>query len=98
MQNRESFLDGYLDLEQFAALVGRSVRTIRYWMDAPNNALPFRQLGNRRLINLQIARDWLDRGVKPRNSDRRRRRSRLGRAMSRRRRNLTEQPVPPVRR
>jgi hypothetical protein len=72
---RESFLDGYVDLEQFAAQVGRSARTIRNWMDRPDDALPFRQLGNRRLINLQIARTWLDRGVKPRNSsDRRQRR------------------------
>jgi hypothetical protein len=70
---RQSFLDGYIDLEQFAAQVGRSTRTIRHWMDRPDDALPFRQLGNRRLINLQIARDWLDRGVKARNSERRRR-------------------------
>jgi len=71
---RESFLDGYVNLEQFATQVGRSARTIRNWMDRPDDALPFRQLGNRRLINSRIARDWLDRGVKPRNSDRRRRR------------------------
>ena len=76
MEKRESFLDGYVDLEQFAAQVGRSARTIRNWMDRADDALPFRQLGNRRLINLKKARDWLDRGVKPRNSDRRRRRSR----------------------
>jgi hypothetical protein len=70
---RQSFLDGYVDLEQFAAQVGRSTRTIRHWMDRADDALPFRQLGNRRLINLQIARDWLDRGVKARRAERRRR-------------------------
>jgi hypothetical protein len=72
----EKFLEGYVDLSEFAAQVGRSTRTIRHWMDRPNDALPYRQLGNRRLIHLEKARDWLDRGVKPRNSDRRRRRSR----------------------
>jgi len=70
---RQSFLGGYVDLEQFPAQVGRTARTIRNWMDRPDDALPFRQLGNRRLINLQIARDWLDRGVKPRNAEGRRR-------------------------
>jgi len=70
---RESFLDGYVDLEQFAAQVGRSTRTIRNWMDRPGYGLPYRQLGAKRLINLQIARDWLDRGVKARNTERRRR-------------------------
>jgi hypothetical protein len=70
---RESFLDGYVDLEQFAAQVGRSARTVRNWMDRPDYGLPYRQLGAKRLINLQIARDWLDRGVKPRNAERGRR-------------------------
>jgi len=70
---RESFLDGYIDLEEFAVEVSRSGRTIRNWMNRPDDALPFRQLGNRRLINIEIARAWLDRGVKPRNSNRRRR-------------------------
>jgi hypothetical protein len=74
MQKRESFLEGFLDIDQFAAQVGRHPRTIYLWMNSPNDALPFRQLGARRLIHLETARQWLLKGVQARNPDRRRRR------------------------
>jgi hypothetical protein len=54
----QAFLDDYLDLEPFAAQAGRDPRTIRRWMDQ-KNGLPYTRIGNRLLIHLPTARDWL---------------------------------------
>jgi hypothetical protein len=54
----DAFLTDYLDLEPFAAEVGRNPRTVRRWMDQPDG-LPFTRLGNRVLIHIPTARDWL---------------------------------------
>jgi hypothetical protein len=68
MTNAELFRD-YVDLEQFAAAVGRDQRTIRRWMDEPNG-LPFAQLGSRRLIHGPTAEQWLLKRVQSRNPER----------------------------
>ena len=87
MTQPEPFLQGYVDLQQFAAEVDRSPRTVRLWMDSPRDALPYVQLGSRRLVHVETARKWLLSRLRQPNPNRRRRR-----------RNHIEQPVPPVRR
>jgi hypothetical protein len=51
-------LDDFMDLEPFAAEVDRDPRTVRRWMNQPNG-LPFTRLGNRLLIHVPTARDWM---------------------------------------
>jgi hypothetical protein len=51
-------LDDFLDIEPFADQVNRDPRTVRRWMDEPDG-LPFTKIGNRRLIHVPTARDWL---------------------------------------
>jgi len=51
-------LDDFLDLEPFAREVERDSRTVRRWMNAPNG-LPYTRIGNRILIHIPTARDWL---------------------------------------
>ena len=53
-----SFLTDYLDLEAFAADVDRDPSTVRYWLNQPNG-LPYTRLGNRILIHVPTAREWL---------------------------------------
>jgi len=52
------FLDDYLDLEPFAAEVNRDPRTVRRWMNQPNG-LPHTRMGNRVLVHIPTAREWL---------------------------------------
>jgi hypothetical protein len=52
------FLVDYLDLEPFAAQVGRDPRTVRRWMSQPDG-LPYVRLGNRLLVHIPSAREWL---------------------------------------
>ena len=52
------FLTDYLDLEPFAAEVDRDPRTVRRWLNKPDG-LPYTRLGNRVLIHVPTARDWL---------------------------------------
>jgi hypothetical protein len=52
------FLSDYLDLEPFAAQVGRDPRTVRRWMNGPDG-LPYARIGNRLLIHVPSAREWL---------------------------------------
>jgi hypothetical protein len=52
------FLSDYLDLEPFAAQVGRDPRTVRRWMSQPDG-LPFVRLGNRVMVHIPSAREWL---------------------------------------
>jgi hypothetical protein len=58
MSETASLLDDYLDIEPFAKQVGRSTRTILRWMDEPNG-LPYSRIGNRRLIHVPTAREWI---------------------------------------
>jgi hypothetical protein len=58
MSETAGLLDGYLDIEPFAKEVNRSPRTILRWMDEPNG-LPYSRIGNRRLIHVLTARDWV---------------------------------------
>jgi hypothetical protein len=51
-------LDGYLDTEQLAKETKKSKRSVIRWMDQPDG-LPYVMLGNKRWINIPIAREWL---------------------------------------
>jgi hypothetical protein len=51
-------LADFADLEPFAAEVKRDPRTVRRWMSQPNG-LPFTRLGNRILIHIPTAREWM---------------------------------------
>jgi len=53
-----SILQDLLEIEPFAAEVKRNPRTVRRWIDQPNG-LPYTKLGNRILIHLPTARDWI---------------------------------------
>ena|ERR1700720_3626747 len=53
-----AFLADCIDVEPFAASLNRKPVTIRRWMKAPGG-LPFIRLGNRRLIHVPTAREWL---------------------------------------
>jgi hypothetical protein len=58
-------LEDFLDLEPFAAEVGRCVRTIKRWTQEPDG-LPYTRLGNRVLIHVPTAREWLFKRMQPR--------------------------------
>ena len=51
-------LEDFLDLEPFAAQIDRDPRTVRRWLNQPDG-LPFTRLGNRILIHVPSARDWM---------------------------------------
>ena len=51
-------LDDFLDLAPFAAQVSRNVRTVRRWLNKADG-LPYTRLGNRILIHVPTARDWM---------------------------------------
>jgi hypothetical protein len=51
-------LRDFLDLEPFAAEVKRKPRTVRRWLDEPNG-LPYTRIGNRILIHVPTAREWM---------------------------------------
>ena len=63
VQMPEKLLDDFLDLDPFAAEVKRHPRTVRRWLDKPGG-LPFTRIGNRILIHVPTARDWLMRGMR----------------------------------
>jgi hypothetical protein len=52
------FLDDYVDLEPFAAQVNRDPRTVRRWLSQADG-LPYTRVGNRILIHIPSAREWL---------------------------------------
>jgi hypothetical protein len=54
----QDILSDYAEIEAFAEEVKRAPRTVIRWMDEPNG-LPFTKLGNRRLIHIPSARDWM---------------------------------------
>ena len=53
-----NFLADYLDLEPFAKEAHRHPRTVRRWLNEPDG-LPYTRLGNRILIHIPTAREWL---------------------------------------
>jgi hypothetical protein len=53
-----NLFEDFLELEPFAAHVKRTTRTVRRWIDEPNG-LPYTQLGNRILIHVPTARQWI---------------------------------------
>ena len=56
--NLESLLSEYADLEPFARRLKRDTRTVRRWMNEPNG-LPFTRIGNRILIHIPTASEWI---------------------------------------
>jgi hypothetical protein len=56
--SKNNFLADYLDLEPFAAEVDRDPRTVRRWLNQPDG-LPYTRIGNRILIHIPSAREWL---------------------------------------
>jgi len=58
MSNLPNLLEDYLDLELFAAQVNRDARTVRRWMNQPDG-LPYSRIGNRILVHVPTAREWI---------------------------------------
>jgi hypothetical protein len=74
MSNIDLFED-FLDLTPFSKEVNRSPRTVRRWLEQ-RDGLPYTRLGNRILIHVPSARDWLLGRMRGRNPSRRQRRER----------------------
>ncbi len=53
-----NLLADYLDLEPFAREVSRDPRTVRRWMTEPDG-LPYCRIGNRILVHIPTAKEWL---------------------------------------
>jgi hypothetical protein len=53
-----NLLTDYLDLEPFAKEVNRNPRTVRRWLNQPGG-LPYTRIGNRILIHIPTAREWI---------------------------------------
>jgi hypothetical protein len=53
-----NLLQDYLDLEPFAAEMKRDPRTVRRWLNKPDG-LPYTRVGNRILIHVPTAREWI---------------------------------------
>jgi hypothetical protein len=70
MSDADNLLQDFVDLNPFAEQVDRDPRTVRRWMDQPNG-LPFARIGNRLLIHMPTAREWLLNRVRQRNPRRR---------------------------
>jgi hypothetical protein len=51
-------LADFVDVEPFAAELQRDPRTVRRWMTEPDG-LPFTKIGNRVLIHVPTAREWM---------------------------------------
>ena len=56
--SKTSLLSDYLDLEPFAKEVNRNPRTVRRWLNQPGG-LPYTRIGNRILIHIPTAREWI---------------------------------------
>jgi hypothetical protein len=67
-----ALLAGFVRVEELAADVGKTSRTIHNWINQPDG-LPFVQLGANRYVHLETAREWLMARMRQRNPDRRRR-------------------------
>jgi hypothetical protein len=64
-----NLLADYIDLEPFAADLNRHPRTVRRWMNQPDG-LPFTRIGNRVLIHIPTAREWMLQRMRHRNQRR----------------------------
>ena len=53
-----NLLEDFLDLGPFASEVDRDPRTVRRWMNQPDG-LPYTRIGNRILVHVPTARDWI---------------------------------------
>jgi hypothetical protein len=53
-----TLLEDYMDLEPFAAEMGRDPRSVRRWMEKPDG-LPYTRIGSRILVHLPTARAWI---------------------------------------
>jgi hypothetical protein len=62
-------LTDFADLEPFANEIKKHPRTVRRWMNEPNG-LPYTSLGNRILIHIPTAREWMLARMRHRNSRR----------------------------
>lgn len=51
-------LSDFIGLETFAKEVARDPRTVRRWLDEPHG-LPYTRIGNRILIHIPTAREWM---------------------------------------
>jgi hypothetical protein len=51
-------LDDFLGLAPFAKQISRHPRSVRRWLDQPGG-LPYTKIGNRILIHVPTAREWL---------------------------------------
>jgi hypothetical protein len=61
-----NLLEDFADLADVAKVFGRHERTVRRWLDRPNG-IPYTKAGNRILIHVPSAREWLLRNLKHRN-------------------------------
>ena len=62
----ENLLADFADLADVAKAFGRHERTVRRWLNQPNG-LPYTRAGNRILIHVPSAREWLMGSLKRRN-------------------------------
>jgi hypothetical protein len=51
-------LEDFLDLTPFAVEINRHPRTVRRWLDK-RGGLPYTRIGNRILIHVPTAREWM---------------------------------------
>ena len=51
-------LDDYAEVPQVAATFGKCERTILRWMDMPDG-LPYAKVGNKRLVHIPSAKEWI---------------------------------------
>ena len=65
-----NLLQDFLDLDPFAAEINRHPRTVRRWLNQ-RNGLPYTKIGNRILIHMPTARDWLFGRMRNRSAPRR---------------------------
>jgi hypothetical protein len=56
-------LEDFVDVPEFAAQLKRHVRTVRRMMNMPNG-LPYTRFGDKILIHIPTAREWLLSGIK----------------------------------
>jgi hypothetical protein len=58
-----NILDEFTDLKGFAQQINRCERTVRRWCQE-HGGLPHTKMGNRILISIPLAREWLLRRMK----------------------------------
>lgn len=58
MSEPNKILADFLELDEFGTEVHRDPRTVRRWMNEPDG-LPYTRIGNKILIHIPTARQWL---------------------------------------